>query len=396
MKVLWLAGNPSLYASGGGYNGGGWIGALQREIVNSFEDIVLAIAFPWESDFCEHKDSVSYYGVKKEKKTIIHARAKESRQMNRVKEIINDFHPDIIHVFGTESVFGLVCTVTEVPVIIHIQGILSAIFESWLPQNLSWVDYIIKRPKAYIDYVAQLMLKEREIRILKKCKLYMGRTIWDKNLTELLSPESRYFYCSEMLRPQIYNSNRFWQYAEKPTFIISTITSAATYKGADVILKTAKWLTTYTDMKFEWRVYGISDMKLAEKLTGINASRVGVSVMGVISPDELIDVVADTSVYVHPSYIENSSNAICEAQLLGAPVIATHVGGVESLIENGKTGILVPANDSYMLAAQILKLSKDPSLCINLGRNGREVALERHSPTSIVNDLFNIYKAIVK
>lgn len=396
MRILWFAGNAALYAQRAAYNGGGWIGSLQQELRSQHQkDITLGISIPWDVEFKEEKDGVTYYGVKKIKHILWKYKEKESNVLKRMKDIIADFHPEVIHVFGTEEVYSLVTTVTNIPVVIHIQGILGPIFNAWLPQNLSWTDYLIRVPRMIPGYIGQKMNVKRERRALYSCHHLMGRTEWDRRISQLLAPNASYHYCSEMLRPQIYGSHKVWLPEKRDKFILISIISNAVYKGADVVLRTAKLLKDFSDIEFEWRVFGIVNMHFAEKLAKINAAEVNVIPSGIISADKLVEEICNASLFIHPSYIENSANAVCEAQVLGIPVIATNVGGISSLIADERTGLLVPANDSYQLATQIMRLHADPHLCIQIGKRGREVALQRHMPETIVSDLIHTYKTII-
>ncbi len=51
----------------------------------------------------------------------------------KLKQVVDDFMPDIIHVFGSEQQLGLVSSVTEIPVLLHIQGLLNPIYNALLP-----------------------------------------------------------------------------------------------------------------------------------------------------------------------------------------------------------------------------------------------------------------------
>lgn len=82
--------------------------------------------------------------------------------------------------------------------------------------------------------------------------------------------------------------------------------------------------------------------------------------MGNVQADRLVDLLCSSTMLVHTAYIENSPNAICEAQYLGVPVISTMVGGIASLVRNGKDGKLVAANDPWQLANAIIELVNDP------------------------------------
>lgn len=396
MKILWFAGNPGLYANNNKYNGGGWIGALQREILKQDDvSIEIEIAFPWSDNIEEVKNGIKYYGIQKAKRSFWNFEKKQNIEYSRCKEIIEFSKPDVIHVFGSEFEFGMVCTMTNIPVIIHLQGILISCINFWLPQGVSWFDYIMYSPKNYLTRIGLKHFIERERKIFSHCKYFMGRTDWDKSTIALLANNHKYFYCSEMLRPEIYYSTKVWKKKNNEKRKIVSIISGAPYKGGDVILKAAKELMLCIGDSFEWYVYGVDDMKFFSKVTKITPKDVNVHVGGIINAIQLVDIVTDCDIFVHPSYIENSPNTVCEAQLLGAPVVATNVGGVSSLINDGKDGMLVPSGDACMMASRIKLLFENNNLCLKLNDAGRKTALNRHSPSKIVKDLIYIYNTIV-
>ena len=96
---------------------------------------------------------------------------------------------------------------------------------------------------------------------------------------------------------------------------------------------------------------------------------------------------------LHPSYIDNSPNSVCEAQLVGLPVVASNVGGVSSLITEGETGLLstlAPAT----LARQVLRLYHDPALHARITKQAQALARQRHDPTTILQRTLDVYQAI--
>jgi len=109
----------------------------------------------------------------------------------------------------------------------------------------------------------------------------------------------------------------------------------------------------------------------------------------------LVNQLLCTDIYVHTAYIDNSPNSICEAQYLGLPIIATYVGGIPSLIENGLEGVLVPANDPYILTNEIMSLAIDRERQIKYSKNSRKRAIMRHNPKIILKDLLNIYNNLL-
>lgn len=396
MKILWFTGNGALYSNTNKYNGGGWVAALARKIFEYYPNIELSMAIPWNEYFCDKQENITFYGIPNIKHSFINYNNKLSKQLTIIKQIVDDCHPDIIHVFGSEHTGGMVSTVTNIPVVIHIQGILTLLEQTWLPYNMSWGKYILWH---YRHWFQRKWLKQScktERKILASCHHYMGRTEMDQSVISFLSPNCHYYYCSEMLRPQIYESNKVWTFHNKreKKRIISIISSPI-YKGGDVILRAANILKQY-NMDFEWHVYGIQSMYNWERLTHLSANNINVKIGGIITAEQLVNIVTDADVLVHPSYIENSPNTVCEAQLLGIPVIATHVGGTASLINHKNNGILVPANDMFAIATYILRLCTDINLAKSISYNGRQTALKRHSPKQIVDDVVTIYQKILQ
>lgn len=407
MKVLWFTNTPSRYASFGGYNGGGWIYSLEEEI-SKRDDIELGIAFFMnEQPKKVEKNGVTYYPIEdpfsishltKIKSFFVSQHVKESIWLKNYIKIINDYAPDIIEIFGSEQSFGQVSQYVNVPVVLHIQGILTPYFNAFLPpfislHNYVWEDYnpwhAFKRYKGYESFCRN---GARERKIISSVKNFIGRTEWDKRITRLYHPNARYFYGSEILR-NIFYEQKERTLPEKATFV--TTISSPLYKGYDVVLKTAKLLKERDNFNFVWQIYGNINPHYIERKTGIRHEDVNVIFMGVATAKQLRDTLLQATAYLHLSYIDNSPNSLCEAQILGLPVIAANVGGVSSLIKEGETGFLVPANDPYQTAYLAIKLSSDLSLNVGIGKRAQFVARQRHDKQSIVKGLVNIYHSII-
>lgn len=397
IKVLFLAGTPGLLKNTNKYNGGGWIASLQKEIERSYSDLIkISLAFPNDHNSDESYEGTEYYGIETIKHTFRKYDQKEAKFCERIKEVINAVCPDVILCFGTENGFGLASTLTDIPVVIHLQGILNPYYEAWMPQGLSWRKWLLGNKNAILTWLALKEFKKRERKMFRSCKYFIGRTDWDQKITRLLAPQAEYFYCSEMLRPVIYNSDKIWTKTDNQKKHIVSIISGSIYKGGDLILRASKVLKENVSFDFVWEVYGINDMSVWEKLAHVKHDDVNISIKGVINATQLIDVVCSADVYVHPSYIENSPNTVCEAQLLGAPVIVTDVGGTSTLVKHEETGIVVPANDPYLMAAEVSNLILDQKKASLLGKNARKVALGRHQPSIIVEDLIGVFNKLVK
>lgn len=406
MRILWFSVTPSLFnPHSNKHNGGGWIASLEQ-IVWGNKNIELGVAFNFpDNEFKYENDSVTYYPIKAEKRSFISKLFRKDNDENRVtryKHIIDDFNPDLIHIFGSENKFGLICKHTDIPVIIHMQGCTPPICNALFPTDMQQLHFIFKKGLSlrmrFMGLRSKKVFRKRaemEIETIQSCKYFMGRTEWDKSLIDLFNPNATYFHCEEALRDSFINSNKCWKYSNGKKKTIISVISRPWYKGCDLILKTAALLKRFTDIDFEWKVYGIPETKFYESVYGIKAKDVNVRPMGTASKEELVDALCSSSCYVHPSYIDNSPNSICEAQILGVPVLATNVGGISSIVNNGIDGILFPANAPYTTASLIKRVTRDKYLAETLSYNSIKKATERHNPSIIGNRLIEIYETII-
>lgn len=100
-------------------------------------------------------------------------------------------------------------------------------------------------------------------------------------------------------------------------------------------------------------------------------------------------------VFLLTSSIENSPNSLGEAMLLGMPCVASRVGGVPSLLTDGKEGLLYPAGDPAALAGAVLALLADPARAAALGAAARARARVTHDPARNAGAMLGIYRGIL-
>ena len=107
--------------------------------------------------------------------------------------------------------------------------------------------------------------------------------------------------------------------------------------------------------------------------------------------DDVPAVTAALDVAVLPSYREAQGLTILEAMALSRPVVASDVGGIPEMIENGKTGLLVPPHDAEALADAIIRLLRNHPLADTLGRAGHDMVHDRFCIELMVSATQSIY-----
>jgi glycosyltransferase involved in cell wall biosynthesis len=107
--------------------------------------------------------------------------------------------------------------------------------------------------------------------------------------------------------------------------------------------------------------------------------------------DDVPAVTAAFDVAVLPSYREAQGLTILEAMALSRPVVASNVGGIPEMIEDGVTGLLVPPDDPGALSAAIVRLLLDHSLADTLGRAGHDLVHDRFCVELMVKAIETIY-----
>ena len=107
--------------------------------------------------------------------------------------------------------------------------------------------------------------------------------------------------------------------------------------------------------------------------------------------DDVPEVTKSLDVAVLPSYREAQGLTILEAMALSRPVVASNVGGIPEMIEDGRTGLLVPPHDSTALADAILRLLRDHPLADTLARAGHDMVHDRFCVELMVRSVEAIY-----
>ena len=95
------------------------------------------------------------------------------------------------------------------------------------------------------------------------------------------------------------------------------------------------------------------------------------------------------------SHSEGSPYVLLEAMAAGVPIVATAVGGVPEMLNDGETALLVPPRNPQRLAGAIAYLLQQPAEADRLADNAKAISRDRFSPETYVRALIEVYRAVV-
>lgn len=416
LRVLWMTHSVSYAESTAGISVElpSWVTALSAACrARGHFDLAIAVLVPNTIRKKVEQDGITYYlisngfssKIKKWWYKVSHA-IHIPRADEQFRYIVGDFDPHLVHIFGTEFGFAGIQSVTNTPLLIHIQSIVSAYLERWYAGGYSRWDVLFHTPlRSLLTGAGVLHARRRFIKQAKREKQFYastryitGRTFWDMTISAVLAPQAHYYHCEELLRNTFFNGS--WAKKQDGTLTIVTVMNPNLYKGLETVNAVVDILGTTSGPALRWHIVGFDAtneiVRMANARRPAETGHTALKYQGKLGADQLKELMIHAHMYVHPSHIENSANSICEAMALGMPVIASAAGGTGSLVTHGVNGLLFAPGDAYMLAALIRHLAADPDEAARLGKTARETALVRHNETSATANLLSIYSEITR
>jgi glycosyltransferase involved in cell wall biosynthesis len=327
-----------------------------------------------------------------------------ARSLDAASRLASSLAVDLIHVHGTENPYGLLAGRGDPPVVISLQGILTECqrhyFDGFGPDDLVRAMFSrasLRGSGAIQGYWRMRAMARREESIARHAPVFLGRTQWDRDHVERVDPRVRYFVVDELLRRPFHEAA--WGEGRGDGTVIFTTSGSMVFKGTETaVAALAAIAPSYSDV--ELRVAGVPPGSEADTLFRRAAHRHGVSArvtwLGPLDAGRLARELSACDVYLYPSHIDNSPNALCEALLVGAPCVASSAGGIPSLIDDGRTGLLVPPGDAGAMARAAMQVLGDRELAARIGRAARTCMQVRHDPERVRDQLLSAYRSVLQ
>jgi glycosyltransferase involved in cell wall biosynthesis len=418
MKIIWIVNIPLPQASKLLKEQetalGSWL-VNTSLLLSNRDDIQLVIAFPRCNSYklkCLDTDNIIFFTF-----PCVKDKSKSLMYNTYIEELIIDQKPDLVNIYGTEMPHSLsvinTCNLLSIKTVITMQGLVSIIdrhLYSNLPlrvihgrtiRNILLKDSIVDLRNLY------KIRGKYEKEALKKTKHVIGRTTWDKVCSTQINSSINYHYCNEILREEFYNHHWIMENCQKHSIVLSQ--GHYPIKGLHYVLEALPLILSrfpntilYVSGKnplssktYRSRLSKTYYQKHIEKLIKKLSIRKSIVFTGILNEKEMCSLLLKANVFVSSSTIENESNSISEAKILGVPVVASYVGGVIDRINHSVDGFYYHHDAPYMLANYVNMIFDNERLAISLSMNARKSAMKLHDRSHNIDTLVSIYKEII-
>lgn len=397
---------------------GGWMAGLIRGIRET-DDLEIAVCFPLLGASRIERgevDGIRYFGFPVRKTSILSGQHKVSRRLERhLSTVLAEVDPDLLHIFGTEYGHSFVAAKAfsrPDQTLVHIQGLTSVYarhFVGALPLSA-------QRKPALSNLVRGDLLQQRrrltksgeiETATLRLAGHASGRTDWDRACVARINPSARYHFCNETLRDEFYGHK--WCRSRVEPYAIFMSQSSSPIKGLYLMIEALPdILRKYPDAHLyvsgndPTRLNGFADLlkrssygKYLAELIDEEHLASKITFLGPLSAEEMRARMLASNVFVSASTIENSSNSLCEARILGVPCVTSFVGGVTSLVRHGVDCFAYQHDAPYMLAHYVCEVFRKPETADRFSIESRNTAARMHDRVANAQRMREIYASIV-
>ena len=298
-----------------------------------------------------------------------------------IHRMLRKIKPDVVHGIGTEHIWPYIAVTSSFPSVVTVHGVMSEIVQSVPTPRIS-------RQRVFAALERQVLRRtEHLISINPYVRSALGKYTCAQTYIVENAVSECFFRCRA--RPGVSQRILFVGDIQPGKDVLSLVDAFAMsverVSSADHIMLSV--------------VGPISDHEYHRKLRDLIRHR-GVEhrivFRGFMLPEELAREYEQAALLVLPSLQETAPMCIAEAMCCGLPVVATRVGGVEYMVQDGETGFLVEPRDPEALAEAMGQLMSSPILRERMGTRAREIARKRFHPDIIAEKTLNVYETVLR
>ena len=295
----------------------------------------------------------------------------------KFKNLLDEFRPDAIFV-DRQRHFGLEATKTDIPLLVHLRG------------NY-WTEMKMAKETLYKSFPKNIAINKWE-EIGSKCfensKVILPICRYLENIVKEHYPRKPTAVLYQGIEPKNWYQTNGMKLKHP---CVGLVQRAVIWGKTHEMLMLKIVLESMPKIHFYWAGDGpYRDKILAELEKFDNFHWLG----NLEYPGKVRDFLTEIDIYALISGIDMSPLTLLEAQLMEKPAIATNVGGIPELIEDGKSGFLIEKGDYQELINKINLILNDPALGKLLGKTGKDYVSNNFNWKKIADDFVKILKNI--
>ena len=408
MKVLWLCNLEMSDADPS--STGTWLAAMARGLMDT-GDIQLGVVSEAPVGQVTRRDyrGVSQWLVPEDRSVSPNGLPSPSV----VRDILaagDAFVPDLIHVWGTESYWGLLTArrLLRAPALLEMQGLkmtIAGVFYGGLSLldrlHCIGIKEILKRRTMYHDRRDFERWGAMEREMIQGHDCIDVQSPWMAAQVQAINPNARLFKSDRALRREFERAVA-WQSPGQPV-VFTTSAYPAPFKGLHVAVRAVAALRQRcpgarlriagphqrVGIRQEGYVRWLNELVRELGMEG------NVDWLGTLSAAQIVQELQTAGAALIPTFVESYCVAMAEAMQVGTPAVAAYTGGTSHLGRDEETCLFFPAGDSAMCAYQLERVLKDEKLAVRLSQQAREAATRRQDRQHLVRRQIEAYRQVL-
>lgn len=300
----------------------------------------------------------------------------------RIASCLRCIGPAIVQGFGTESSFGYSAVSSPFPSVLMMQGIVSRIAA-------------VLGGAARIRNPGLLVAQIVERLTVRRARHVVCETAFAAEFVRRHNPGAAVHIISTPIRDEWFEIARRPESGSPEVLFVGLV---AAEKGIDILVSAFSRVVTQYRGAVLHVVGGYNAGYFRRELMP-QVTRLGLADRVVFHGQQPAPLVAErvsrASLLALPTLMDTAPNVLAEARAAGVPVVASAVGGIPELIDDGVDGVLVPPQSPERLAGAIVALLRDPAAAAAIGQKGRDRVRREHRAAIQVPKLLDVYREVL-
>ena len=377
---------------------GGWLTGAMKAVRVAGHELVVCATESRTDVLCNDVSGVRYYIVPS---------GSIGKMEAHFQSILQQETPDVVHIYGTEfeQCMAMANCADPERTVVQIQGALTLLKDvvyAGLPARLCRDNPLHKLLRRLhkggqsIDLQRQSFERRAAVeqQVLRRAKYIFGASEWGNAVAKSVNPNCITFDCNLILRDTFYTDDRWSpETCEKHSiYILFSYPIKGFHKFLEAL---PQILQQYPDTM----VYVVANQLPIRHYTGIkrmiqNAApdynwliqkqieksnlQNHLKFIGHLNETQVKERMLKSNVFVSASALENQSMTLGEAMILGVPSVASAVGAIPEMIDDGEDGFLYPFEEPDRLADAVCKIFSDRDLALRFSKKGHTHAAQTY------------------